>query len=367
MISYETSCEIVSIYRGWYDISRESGVVLSKLVLIDDLAPCEIVANNYNTLSEVKKDLISVLNKVSDDNYTKIKIENSISYINSQIDKDQNNPNLKEFICSLGTKWRKPLLKEIEDIFSNINSYEAKPIESDQALGLIKKQVNEIQESLRADGLDLASFDLEFEDHKSDLPWRNIVTFEEGKFKLLVNSAQTYDEFDVISFAFHEVFGHVLHFNQIIKNDELLPHLKCISVHTLDSFYAESIAQYMYSFLVDNYFSENKMFAQAKYRFQLFFAVRHYNIVQLIEDDVSMDEVVAFHMKYLGGEAELLNGMYKSIKSNPFFCSQIMNYHEGLTILSPLLSITKERGIKIVEELLSRPLTFKQMEEYAKL
>ncbi len=205
---------------------------------------------------------------------------------------------------------------------------------------------------------ELCDFEYKIEECENNSSFRAMVINNNNNFVLLLNRTnyRYFTEGIIENLAIHEVCGHMVHLSQLSNNKNLMlkfPHLFQISIHTQDSYLTEFIAQLIAHYLQKNFSNENDLIFPAFTYFNLQFAVRHYNVTRLIEEEITLSEAVEFHTRYLIESPKIIANMYKNIVKNTFFSAQVLNYSSSIDSIRNIMVLNQTKQYKILMKMLT--------------
>jgi hypothetical protein len=371
--------EILATYRGWNELTRsqEPDFIAQKSVVIADVAHLDVPPFIFSDEAEIHASLVGLLKReneifdhlsLSNSQYTIAKLNQSVEFIESK--KSKSKPS-RSGIEARGVIWTPVPDEELQELKDKFE-------ETKKAVGLEKaKEFTEhpyypanLCEDVKSRAMcaidfctsrfpQFEKFDFALRMVDSPASWRMLVTntgseqltlaVNKNPLSRLTNSA-------VSVLAFHEVIGHMLHVSTLAKNEKCqqeIPHLLAIAIHTQDAFLVEGVAQIMTSYVIKNLLPEDKVLQLSLCHYELDFACRQRNSMDLINEEIDPSAAAERHFSLLGGDPEILNKTYAFIADDLFFSSQILNYHSSMKTLSPFLNLNIESFSKALKYLMS--------------
>jgi len=348
---------VVSAYRGWYRlIDKEEGWEAAKYVLINDLSQSAVAARHFNSRAEVRRAL-EELRDAAPDPKSAERLEQSLSYL----DQDPTEGGSREAVVKRGIPWR-PIDDSVldqkladfealkrglihggrvskEEVLTRYNFRSGPPGVSAE----LERLGRTFLERFRAEYSSLVPADFSMREVVSPSPFHNMVTCEDGALWYITNrhAAVDYNDGRRAFLALHEVGGHVLHFSQLLANKPLqatAPHLLCLAIHTYDAYFIEGIAQYLTALYADR-IVPNTVLAMDVKRSELWIAVVHRNMTQMLEGKIDAAGAAECERSYLGGDPKALRAYYEGLLKDLFFCCQIFAYHSSGETLRPALAL----------------------------
>lgn len=372
-MSGDFSESVISVYRGWRQlVEEESGWELAKWVLINDLSLSTVEPRSFSALGEVRKALEELLAAAPSGKAAE-RIQQSLFYI----DQSHDEPVTREAVIKRGIPWRPVEASRLDTLQGDYQALARRLIETgelteDALQGRYGRDpgelgvVTEIELHGRS-ALELFYkrfpdlFPAQFESIEviSGLPWTNMVTYEQESLKLIVNRGELADNNKGRRgfLGLHEVAGHVLHFSQLLNDKaqrDLAPHLLALAIHTYDAYFIEGIAQFLTSVYVEKIMPGPTLLNLDVKRTELWVAVRHKNISELIEGACDSVAAAAVECGYLGGDQAKLCQVYEAIRKNIFFCCQFLVYFPSHQALLPALRLAEPALGKFLGSLLRR-------------
>ncbi len=375
------STRMVACYRDWKELLVKRGLEEKAYwVLVDDLCTVETHTSSFNNSDEVLSELSDLLDICHSQAsslghhyaYTEAKLRQSITYLTQTEIKKVTRADTE----ARGVKWISVtdahldvmhssyleqreaaevfLRKKGEDPLRYYNEW----MPGNEAAAFIKKSGDEwvvrFQEAfsfIPSVQYDCIALDLE-------MPFQNLVVYKPGKFSLLMNTRTetAFTRAHLTFLSLHEICGHIVHFTHILQSSSLqkeAPQLLPIAIHTQDSFVVEGIAQLLSMIVYAQYASD---FPQVGAQIQvsnLYVALRHANISDLIENKITPAAAATRHAKYLGGTVDALEKFYAEKMNDTFSCIQALNYYSSIKLLSPYLKLNRPEMQKSLAHLMS--------------
>lgn len=355
---------VVSAYRGWYQfVKKESGWEAAKFVLINDLSRSSAEPRRFDSRDAVRRAL-EELRDAAPDTKSAERLGQSLSYLNQSPEEGGS----REAVVKRGIPWR-PIDDSVLD--QRLADFEAAKCRLVDGGQISKKEIaaryefrsgspgvsielgnlgRSILERFQGEYPALAPAVFSTREVVSPSPFHNMVTCEDGALWYIANREKAIDYNDGRRefLALHEVGGHVLHFSQLLANARLraaAPHLLCLAIHTYDAFFIEGIAQYLTALYADR-FAPNTALAMDVRRSELWFAVVHHNMTELLQGKIDTARAAERERSYLGGDLAAHRAYYEGLSKDLFFCCQIFAYHTSGETLRPALAL---RGASLVD------------------
>lgn len=365
------SDDVIAVYRGWYRlVESERGWERAKWVLINDLSLSTIEPRSFESLSDVRGALERLL-ALAPAGKSAERIEQSLFFL----EQDPGEPVTKEAVIKRGIPWRPVKEAELDRLKDQVRDLRLRLIDSNQ----LSEESYRVRYERRAGragvaadlgaagraGLDRigASFPrlspalFETKEIASQLPWSNMVTFEDGVIRLIANIGPIpdYSPGRQGFLAVHEICGHVLHFSQLLRSEKLRAtssHRLCLAIHTYDSYFIEGIAQFISSVYAERVYPGPTLSHLDIKQCELFVAVRHRNLTELIERRIDAREAVEFERSYLGGDEAKIAAYYEAVLKDVFFSCQTLVYYPSHQALLPALELPDAALARFLDDLL---------------
>lgn len=356
------SGRITAFYRGWRDwVERAEGYDAATLIVIDDLAP-PAPPDKFNSREDVRLALESLIEasapwSASPDpllRYSHAKLRQSQVYLNQVPGESVSRSDIER----RGTRWVDFDPAALDGLARRAAAYrealsargvseEAQADYYDDALPgpAVADSIRAYSERWLAEFRKLRpglrSFAYEVRDVTDPGPWRNMVVHDGEHFILRVNTAPhlQYTRGMTEAFALHEVCGHMVHLQELAGSQRVLetaPHLLCIATHTLDSSFVEGVAQYIAHYLPGRVEPDASLAAGEMLYTDLRFLVVHKNLMDLLENRITLEQACERHSRLLKGGVEP-GPRYRRLMADSFFSSLCLNYASSLDDYRPLL------------------------------
>lgn len=349
--------KVVSVYRGWHRlVGQQEGWESAKWVLINDLSRSTAPARPFTDRAEVRRALQELRDAAPDEKSAE-RLQQSLYYL----DQDPKIGGSREAVVKRGIPWRPIDDATLDRKLSEFEASKRRLIEDGRVSmaevsaryefrrggpgvsAELETLGRSILDRFRAENPALAPAAFSMREVISPAPFHNMVTYEDGVLWYIANCNETVDYNDGRRefLALHEVGGHVLHFSQLLANDSLrasAPHLLCLAIHTYDAFFIEGIAQYLTALYAGRIAPGGLLEMDVK-RSELWFAVVHHNMTELLEGKIDAARAAERERAYLGGDPEALRAIYEGLSRDLFFCCQIFAYHSSGETLRPALAL----------------------------
>lgn len=352
------SDDVIAVYRGWYALAeKDGGWERVKWVLINDLSLSPVDPLRCDTLSDVRRALERLL-VIAPAGKSAERIEQSLFFI----EQNPGEPVTKEAVIKRGIPWRPVQEAQLVRLKDQARNLRLRLIDTGQLSDesfRARYDRRSGKAGVAADlgvagraGLDrigarfprLSPAVFSTKETATSLPWSNMVTFEEGVIRLIANIGPLpdYSPGRQGFLAIHEICGHVLHFSQLLRSENLRAtsaHLLCLSIHTYDSYFIEGIAQFISSLYAERVYPGPTLSHLDIKQCELFVAVRHRNLTELIEKRIEVREAVEFERSYLGGDKAKIAAYYEVVLKDVFFSCQTLVYYPSHQALLPALTL----------------------------
>lgn len=379
--------EIALFYKSWEKFEYDrNGLESSLFILVDDLTFLEKELFTFSEISEVSdklESLIAASEKEKISKYLIEKLQNSKEYISSIRSSPEEIDITPEKVMKRGAPFESVPKQRIIDIADKISKSQnlmseieitslTQMLESENSPHVIKSYANQIIKKI-PDWILPSPLEWETLSVSSERSWRNIVSFNREKncHTLMVNTSKNrnYSMWECKALAVHEVCGHILHLTKLREslgeshNAEL-----AISIHTLDSYYTETVAQTLFYFLAES--SNDPELQFLFYKFHLDFVLRNNALVDAINQNNSAEVAVESYIQSLDlvsgpkVNPDLLKTNFQKILSDSFFCAQTFNYVAGVECIIPYLIKSPKVERQIIEFLLTEPRSHADVKAY---
>lgn len=362
---------VVSAYRGWYEfVKREDGWESAKWVLINDLSLLSVAPRVFASRAEVRQALQEIADSAPDQK-SHDRLQQSLCYLEQK----PGDIVTKEGVTRRGIPWRPIQDSVLDGMHAEFEALRSRLIgareisEEDSrsrydfkcgppgVINELKGMGQGILKQLRGRFPCLAPAPFSAREVVSSSPVHNLVTCEDGVLWYIANRNETVDYNDGRRefLALHEVGGHILHFSQLLADQTLRDkraHLLCLSIHTSDSYFIEGIAQFLTSLYVRRIAPVSLLAMDVK-RSELWFAIVHRNLSDLIEGKVDVEGAAERELAYLGGDMRTLRTIYTGLSKDVFFCCNALVYHSSRETLAPALDLEGP----VLERFIGRLLT----------
>jgi hypothetical protein len=361
--------QIVGFYRGWQNLALKESAEQAWWVLVDDLYPKSVSVPQLHSKADIEAALQQLLVEWEASSspykaYTKAKLNQSLMYLRQA---EQKKKVSREDIIARGVPWFVPERTELESLRTTLkqqradaeNALRAKGDDPESYFGEVLDPARAAA-FLKSDGdfwltqasavwgipTSDVSYDVEARHLKAS--FQNLVVTEQGRIKLLLNSAigGVFTRAHLRFLAIHEVLGHVLHFTRMRQKVEVCrdaPQLLCITIHTFDALHVEGVAQIMAEAMVQANVGRYPEIACQISWGNLFMAVRHRNIVRLISGEISPEVAASEHADLMDvsvNRIPALTAMYTERLTDPFACIQGLVYYASLRSCEHWLKLT---------------------------
>jgi hypothetical protein len=348
---------VVSVYRGWHDlVKKEEGWENAKWVLINDLSRSRAAPKPFSSRVEVGRALRE-LRDAAPDRKSAERLQQSLYFLEQK----PGQPVTKDDVLRRGIPWRPIDDRALDGLRAQYEALRSGLLESGglsrEALGTrfafksgppgVIDELEDMGQAILARFQDrfpaLTPGRFSAREVVSPSPVHNLVTCEDDALWYVANRNPTVDYNDGRRefLALHEVGGHVLHFSQLLADNPLRgprSHLLCLAIHTFDSYFIEGIAQFLTSLYVERIAPGTPLAMDVK-RSELWFAVVHRNMTEIIEGAIGVDRAAEREREYLGGDLGALRSVYEGLAKDVFFSCNVLVYHSSHETLRPLLAL----------------------------
>ena len=363
---------VIAAYRGWHAlVERHSGWEDAKFVLINDLSRSAVPPTSFADEKEVGVALRKLLDRAPDQ-VSAERLQQSLFYLEQRPGRRVT----KDDVERRGIPWRQfddSVLDGLRDEFNNCRRdlVDSGQLTRSESLSRYERRTGEpgVAENIRALGEthlrrlydafpNLSRANFEAREVSSGRPWTNMVTFEDDRIRLVANRGELSDlgEWRRGFLALHEVAGHVLHFTQLLADETLraqTPDRLCLAIHTYDAYFIEGVAQFITSVYLDRIAPGPTLLRMDVKRSEVWFAVRHKNLSELIDGRIDPARAAAREAEYVGGEESKLRAVYEKILEDAFFCCQTLVYLPSHRALLPALDFDDARLAEFLGALLT--------------
>lgn len=363
---------VIAAYRGWHAlVERRSGWEDAKFVLINDLSRSAVTPTSFASLKEVGVALRKLRDEAPDQ-VSAARLQQSLFYLEQRPGERVT----KEDVFQRGIPWREIDDAVLEGIRREFEDCRRKLVDSGrmtraQASSRYERRAGEpgVAAQIQVLGEEhlqrlyklfprLSRATFEAREVASARPWTNMVTYEDDRIRLVANRGELSDlgEWRRGFLALHEIAGHVLHFTQLLGNDELrarAPDRLCLAIHTYDAYFIEGVAQLITSIFLERIAPGPSLLRMDVKRSELWFAIRHKNLTELIDGRIDTVRAAEREADYVGGDGGKLKAVYEAIVKDAFFCCQTLVYFPSHRALLPAMSFDDARLAAFLSELLT--------------